>query len=42
MIIERSNEQIIKSKIFHKKISECKICSLLKIANKLFKNKKMK
>ena len=42
MIIQRLIKQIIKWKIFHLKIFECKTFSLLKNANKSFKNEKMK
>ena len=42
MIIQRLTKQIIKWKIFHLKIFECKIFSLLKNADKSFKNEKMK
>ena len=42
IIIQRLTKQTIKWKIFHLKIFECKIFSLLKNANKSFKNEKMK
>ena len=42
MMIQRWTKQVIKWKIFHLKIFECKIFSLLKNANKSFKSEKMK
>ena len=42
MMIQRLTKQIIKWEIFHLKIFECKAFSLLKSADKSFKNEKMK